>query len=290
MITRGSKYFYGAALFGYLSALLYGFVTGASDQGGVVAVFTDGAVVDSIIGPLTLGWKGWVGEHIGYTVLLTFAGVMAVLGGFQTATRDSDAESIAALEGIEASDLPPASVPAGISWWPMLAALGTGVVIVGLVFSNVALWGGVALLVVAAVELTAKAWSERATPDAAANAEYRSRLLQPVEVPLAAALIIAVVAVAVSRLLLAIPKSAAVYVVIGIAVVIFAVANLLATRPELKGRVLGIVVFVSLLVIIAGGIAGGIAGTRDIEEHHGEGALATSGGLPAVVDDLRAPG
>lgn len=272
MITRGSKFFFAAAAVGYLSALLYGFITGAADQGGVTVVFTDGAVVDSMVGPLTFGWKGWVGDHVGYTVLMAFAATMAVLGGFTSATRDADARSLAQLEGIDATQLPPASVPAGLSWWPLLAALGTGVVTVGLVVSNVLLWGGVAILVIAAVEWTAKAWSERATTDAATNAEYRSHLLQPVEVPIAAVLIIAVVAIAISRLLLALPKSAAVYVIIVLAAVIFGVANLLARRPDLKGRVLGTVVFVSLLVIIAAGIAGGVAGTRDIEEHHGEGA------------------
>lgn len=290
MITRGSKFFYTAALVGLLSALFYGFITGASDQGGVTAVFTDGAVVDSIIGPLTLGWKGWVGEHVGYTVLMTFAATMAVLGGFQTATRDSDAEAIAELEGVEPADVPPATVPAGLSFWPLLAALGTGVVIVGLVFSNVALWGGVALLAIAAVEWMIKAWSERATPDAATNAEYRGRILQPVEVPLASALIIGVVAVAISRLLLAIPKSAAVYVIIVLAAVIFAGANLLASRPELKGRVLGVVVFLSILSIIAAGIAGGVAGQREIEEHHGEGALPVGVNVAAETRLAQVPG
>jgi hypothetical protein len=276
MITRGSRFFFAAAAIGYFTALLYGFITGASDHGGAIAVFNDGAVVDSVIGPLTFGWKGWVGEHVGYTVLMAFAAAMAMLGGFTTAARDADAESLAQLEGIEAAQLPPAAVPAGLSWWPLLAALGTGVVIVGLVFSNVLLWGGVAILVAAAVEWTVKAWSERATEDAAANAEYRSRMLQPAEVPIASALVIGLVAVAISRVLLAVPKSAAVYIIILLAAVIFGVANLLASRPELKTRVLGAVVFVSLLVIIAAGIAGGISGTRDIEEHHGEGALAAS--------------
>lgn len=274
MITRGSKFFFAAAVIGYLSALLYGFITGASDHGGVIAVFTDGAVVDSLVGPLTFGWKGWIGEHVGYSVLMAFAAGMAMLGGFTSATRDADAESLAQLEGIDAAQLPPAAVPAGLSWWPLLAALGTGVVIVGLVFSSILLWGGVVILFAAAVEWTAKAWSERATEDAATNAEYRSRLLQPAEVPIASVLVIALVAVAISRVLLAVPQSAAVYIIIVLAAVIFGVANLLASRPELKGRVLGAVVFVSILVIIAAGIAGGVAGTRDIEEHHGEGALA----------------
>ncbi len=293
MITRGSKFYFAAAAVGFLSAVLYGFITGASDQGGVMTVFSEGAVVNSLLGPITFGWKGWIGEHIGYTTLMTFAAAMAVLGGFTTATRDADAESLAQLEGIDATDLPAPSVPAGLSWWPMLCALGTGVAVVGLAFSNVLMWVGVLIVAAGAFEWMVKAWSERATPDAATNAEYRGRLLQPVEVPLAAALIIGVVAVAVSRVLLAIPKSAAVYVIIVVAAVIFGVANLLARRPELKGRVLGTVVVLSMVVIIGGGIAAGIAGTREIEEHHAEEHHEDEGALPGAgttVTDPSAPG
>jgi hypothetical protein len=273
MITRGSKFFYAAALVGFLSALFYGFLTGASDQGGVVAVFTDGAVVDSIIGPITFGWKGWVGEHVGYSVLMAFAAVMLAIGFFQTAFRDGDAEAIAEIEGVEVEDLPAALGPRGINIWPLACALGAAIAVVGLALSTFLFYAGVVLLLAGAFEWTARAWSERATADTAAGVAYREQLMHPVEIPLASVLIIAVVAVAVSRLLLAVPKSAAVYVIIGLAAVVFGLANLLAKRPDLRGRVVGIAAIVGVLVIIGAGIAGGIAGEREIEEHH-EGASA----------------
>jgi hypothetical protein len=270
MITRGSKFFYGAAAVGFLSALLYGFLTGASDHGGVIAVFTDGGAVDSIVGPLTFGWKGWVGEHIGYTVLMSFAAVMAVLGGFASAFRDADAEAIAEIEGVGVAELAPPVEPSGLSWWPLLCALGAAIAVVGLALSTFMFWTGVVIVAAGAFEWTVRAWSERATGDAEANARYRDQLLRPAEVPIAAVLIIVVVAVAVSRLLLAVPKSAAVYVIIGLAAVVFGLANLLARRPDLKGRVVGIVALVGLLVIIGAGIGGAISGARDFEEHGGE--------------------
>lgn len=58
MITRGSKFFYAGAAFAYLSALFYGFLTSASASGGVRTVVTDGGIVDAVVGPLSLGWKG----------------------------------------------------------------------------------------------------------------------------------------------------------------------------------------------------------------------------------------
>ena len=273
MITRGSKFFYAAALVGFLSALFYGFLTGASDQGGVVVVFREGAIVDSIIGPLTLGWKGWVGEHVGYSVLMSFSAVMLALGAFQSALRDGDAEATAEIEGIDVADLPAPIGPQGMSIWPLACAFGGGIVVVGLAFSTFLVYAGAVLLFVGAFEWTARAWSERTTADTAAGVAYREHLMHPVEIPVASVLIIAVIAVAVSRVLLAVPKSAAVYVIIGLAAVVFGLANLLARRPDLKGRVVGVAALVGVLVIIGAGIAGGIAGEREIEEHH-EGASA----------------
>ncbi|MCP4435289.1 MAG: hypothetical protein GY812_07320 [Actinomycetia bacterium] len=272
MITRGSKFFYTAAAVGYLSALVYGFLTGASDQGGVTQVFSDGGIVDSIIGPLSFGWKGWVGEHVGYTVLMSFSAVMLVLGGFHTAFRDGDAEALAEVEGVEVADLPAPTPPMGLSIWPLTVALGIGVGIVGLALSTFLFWAGVVLVAAGALEWTVRAWSERASGDSAANAGYRTQLLAPMEIPIAAVLVIAVIAVAVSRVLLAVPKSAAVYVIIVLAAVVFGVANLLARRPDLRGRVVGVVTLVGVLVIVGAGIAGHISGEREIEEHH-EGAL-----------------
>ena len=132
MITRGSKFYLAAAAVGFVSALLYGFVTGAADHGGVIAVFTDGAIVDSVIGPISFGWKGWIGEHVGYTVLMVFSGVMLVLGGFTMAFRDGDAEALAELDGVDVADVPEPTRPWGVSFWPLLCALGAGVVVVGL--------------------------------------------------------------------------------------------------------------------------------------------------------------
>ena len=138
MITRGSKFFYGAAAFLYLTALVYGFVTGASAHGGVLAVFSDGALVDSIIGPISFGWKGWVGDQIGYSVLMAAAGSLAVVGGLTSVFRDGSPEALAELQGatVERSviqgdtlvDLRVAS-PQGLNVWPLVGAVSAGLLV-----------------------------------------------------------------------------------------------------------------------------------------------------------------
>ncbi len=50
MITRGSKFFYAAAVVGFVAAIVYGFLSGAAAHSGVLGVFSDGDVVNSIVG------------------------------------------------------------------------------------------------------------------------------------------------------------------------------------------------------------------------------------------------
>jgi hypothetical protein len=285
MITRGSKFFYAGAAFAYLSALFYGFLTSASASGGVRAVFTDGGIVDAVVGPLSLGWKGGVGDHVGYSILLGLAAVMGALGGFTTAFRDGDAEAVAAVEGRPHAR--PIVVPAGLSYWPILAAAGVGLVVVGLAVDSLYFAVGLGVLALATVAWTVRAWAERATGDPAVNRELRHTLIDPLEIPVLVVLVIGVIILSVSRLLLAIPVGAATFVIIIAAVAFFVIALTLANRPQLtRSMVLG-VLLVGGLVVIGAGIGGAIAGEK--KQHGGEEGLGRAA-VVVPVDSAGAPG
>jgi hypothetical protein len=292
MITRGSKFFFGAAAVGYLTALLYGFLTGAAAHGGVLDVFSNGGLVNSIVGPLSFGWKGWVGDQIGYSVLMAFAGTMAVLGGFTSVFRDGSPEALAELQGatVDKGEITGARVdlrvvtPQGLSMWPIFTAFSAGAAIVGLAVSTVLFGIGCIGLVIAGVEWTVKAWSERATGDAAQNKAIRDHLMHPLEIPIGATLAIALVIFCMSRILLAVSKVGAVFFIIILATIVFVVAILLAARPQLKRSVLVGALLVFGVLIIGGGIVGGVAGPREKEDHSEEESLGAS----SLVVDLPA--
>ena len=86
------------------------------------AVFAGYTTGGTETGPISLGWKGGVGNHVVYTLLMIGAGSMAVMGIVSQAFRDSDLEAASELLGIE--DLPQAQNEVGNSWWPVFAALG----------------------------------------------------------------------------------------------------------------------------------------------------------------------
>jgi len=296
MITRGSKYFYGAAAFAFVTALIYGFVTGASAHGGVSDVFANGALVDSLIGPISFGWKGWVGDQVGYSILMGFAGVMAVMGGLTTVFRDGSPEALAELQGatVERSviqgntavDLRVAS-PQGLSYWPLLTAFSGGALIVGAAVSSTLFVIGCIGMVVAGVEWTVRTWSEQATGDPVENRAIRDKFMYPIEIPVGATLGVGLIVLSMSQILLAVPKVGAVFVVIGLAIAVFVGAIVLANRPELKRSVLVGALLLGGVVIIGGGIAAGIAGQRESEHHDKEESLTVD--RPAGPIDTTGP-
>ncbi|KLR60969.1 hypothetical protein IMCC26207_109484 [Actinobacteria bacterium IMCC26207] len=272
MITRGSKYFYGAAAVGLLMAFAYGMITGANNNGGLSEVLSSGGLVNSIVGPLTFGYKGWVGDQIGYSILLSFAGVMAVIGGFLTAFRDGDAESLIQIQGpgtnSDNADLRVVT-PQGLSYWPIVGAFSFGLVLVGVAMSGLLVGIGCLGLVVVVVEWTVRAWSERATDDPETNRALRKKLMHPIEIPVAATVGAVAIVFLMSRILLAVSKTGAAIVIILVAVIVFGVAIFLSSRPHLKRSVLVGALLLGAVLLLAGGIAGGISGPRESEHHSG---------------------
>jgi hypothetical protein len=260
MTTTASKLFFGAAAVALLSAWAYGWGTG----GGLTGV-------------MLLGFKGGVGELMGYSVLIAAAGVLALLGSTTSILRDADPEVQAAVARLEVA--PAVLAPATPSYWPALGATFAVVAIVGLVASPVLFVIGALGAAAVTVEWMVTAWSERATGDPGVNRQIRNRLMGPVEVPLFGALGIALVVVSFSRIFLALDKTGTSIVAIAIGAVILAVAFVIAYRPHLPKDAVATVVVIGLLLVLVAGIAAAATGTRTIEHHeeeHGSASLDTS--------------
>ena len=53
----------------------------------VFAVNGDEGLIDNVLGPLTVGWKGGVGPHVGYVILIGTAVASAGLAGVANGSR-----------------------------------------------------------------------------------------------------------------------------------------------------------------------------------------------------------
>lgn len=251
MSTTGSKFLLALAAFGLLGAALYGLGTGGDP-----------------IGVISVGYKGGVGEHSGYAVLLSLAVVAGALGGLMAAFRDADPVSLA--EVSSEGTLPTAPAPRTPSYWPLVGAFGAVITALGLVVGTGLFILGVVVLVVALFEWTVRAWADRATGDDDANREVRDRFMRPVEIPVIAVGVIGGLVLGASRVFLALPKLGATFGAIIVATLIFVVATVVALRPKVSRSVVGAVLLAGGLAVVVGGIVGAAVGERDIEPHGGE--------------------
>jgi hypothetical protein len=260
MITTAAKWFFGLGLVSFVLAVVYGYSTGGNR-----------------LGPLTAGYYGGVGDHLGYTLLLTTAIGAALLGITAVVTRDADPRALAEVAGMEVA--PAAVPPAYPSLWPLVGAFGAALVVLGLVISNVMFIVGAFVLLAVVVEWIVLAWSDHATGDPETNHLLRRRIMAPFEVPLAGVLVAGGAVVAFSRILLTSSSGGAVGVAIGIGVVVLALGTLLALRPNLShDAIIGVLCILALGVVVAG-VASAARGERFIEpeEHHADEGGASEG-------------
>lgn len=274
MFTTAFRFFAGLAVFSLLAAFVVG--VASADQ----------PWMDRIIGPLSMGWKGGIGDHFAYAFFVGLFAVAAAIAGILVAFRDADPEAEAQV--VHTETVPLTRAPAGVNYLPALGALGFVLLLIGLATESTGLaFASVAILVVVAFVWTLRAWAERATGDDHTNAELYHRFIDPFRVPVVSIIAIAVVAIGLSRVLLAVSKVASVWVFGLVALLFFCVAVLLALKPSSAKWVTTALVVLAATAIIAAGIAGAVIGERDIEhhgtEHSTEGALSAAPGAPIVL-------
>lgn len=250
MITTSSKFFYGLAGALLVTAVVYGYTTGGGN-----------------VGPISLGYKGAVGDILGYSLLIGGATLAAFVGLATTAFRDADPDVAADMVGTD--KVPTPTVP-GPSYWPIVGAFGGGLIVVGLVLNNVFFVAGLIVLGAVALEWTMQTWAERATGDPAVNRELRNRIMLPLEVPIAGAAVVAVIIVGYSRVFLALSAENAVWAALVVAALIFGVGTVLSTREQVRKDVVAGVLAVTAVVTIGAGIFAALEGEREFHPHEAE--------------------
>jgi hypothetical protein len=267
MFTTGSKWFLGLGLVSLVLAAAYGWTTGGTG-----------------LGPVTVGYYGGVGDHLGYTMLLAIGTLGVILGLVALATRDANPSALAQLAGTD--EAPAAVAPAHVAYWPVLGALGVGLVLLGLVVSNVLFIAAFILLIAVLAEWMVLAWSDRATGDPETNRLVRARVLGPYEVPLTGVLLAGSTVYLLSRLLLTSSEKAAPWVATGAATVIFLIGVVIATKPKIPTNAIAGALVVVALGLVTGGVAAAARGERSIEHHeeeHPDGGHETDSGLHPFV-------
>lgn len=248
--------FYGSLA---VAALVGAYIVGVTSQ--------HSSIIDQVLGPLVLGWKGGVGNHLAYTILVAFAACGIFLAAILTAYRDADPDAEAQVAGLEA--VPLARAPRGANYWPIVGAFALGTVLVGLAISAKALALAAAVVLGATMVMwMLRAWAERATGDDEVNLRLYQQVVEPVRLPITAALLVAAVIIGISRVLITLPDkhaSTAVFGVVG--GLVFLVCVLIALRPKISRAPVVLALFVLGLLVLVGGIVGAARGPRTFEQH-----------------------
>lgn len=233
MFTTGSKYFFGITGLSAVALLVYLFFVNPNDL-GAAALF--GALAGS-----------------------------ALVGGFTIFTRDHEAASVE--EAVTA-----AAEPATSGFWPIVVALGVGVLLLGLVSTPVVFVLGIAALAVGGGEWIIQDWADRASSDSKYNRFVRERALSPLEFPVLAAIGVAVMGYSFSRVMLAVDKKGAPIIFVVVAAGILLVGSFAAFNPSFRGKVLATIATAGAVVLVLAGITGGLVGERAelAEASHGK--------------------
>jgi hypothetical protein len=275
MITTGAKFYFGLGFALLVAAVLYGWTSGGVDWGLFPGHMGD--MYFQMLGAVTLGYKGGVGDHVGYGILLGGSAVATTLGAFMIAFRDSEARAVAEVAGL--SEAPPLRPVRTSNLWAPAAAFAVAVTVLGVATSRWFFIAGLGLLTVAVLEWAMYAWADRATGDHRVNAVLRNKLMNPIEVPLFGALVAAFVALGISRVFLSVPRVSASYLFIGIAAVIFLTAIIVTMVPRVSRSLLLGVVVIGALAVLAAGITGLSVGEREFHDETEEVTVEGTGGL-----------
>jgi hypothetical protein len=257
MVTTGAKYFFGITAFALLAAVVY-----------AMSTYGDPLGMSAFLGSITFGYKGGVGDHAGYAVLVGLIAASALLGVVASAVRDADPKALAELAiGPEAPEeaAPAVKAPAGTNWWPALVAFGLAVVVVGLVTEAKVFIIGWVIVGLATLEWGVRAWADHATADSAINRTLRHRFMNPLELPGFAVIGIGIFVISVSRLLLATNEHVATFIFGAVPATILLVAVLINLRPQTSKAIIGGLLALGAAVVLAAGVTGLVRG-----EHHKE--------------------
>lgn len=266
MFKTGSKFLFALAAFGTVATLFFAAGTGGNKIG-----------MDTLLGTFTLGYKGYVGEHAGFAILVGLTAAALFLGIFLSALRDADPEAGAQVAGLDT--VPEVLAPVSANYWPVVGAFSAAALALGLAVGPILFVIGLIGLSIVTVEWAITAWADRATGDPAVNHAIRNRLMHPIEIPALAILGIGGLVLAISRILLALPKLGG-YLVFGLVpIVVLAVGAILVAKPKVSQSVVAGLLLFGGLAILGGGVAAAIVGERshDEEQHEEDGEPSGEG-------------
>ena len=200
------------------------------------------------------------GGSIGVVALASVATALIFLGTIASFIRDGH---VLSTEIAAHATAPASRRSVGRSWWPLGLGLSVGFMVVGLVSSPGIFKVGIALVFAMLGEWMVSNWAERASANAEYNEKVRSWVVHPLEIPIAASLILAVVVLSFSRIMLSLSKEAGPIVFAIAGALILFVGAMFSIRRGTSRNLIAVVCGIVLVGLSGVGIALALDGERE---------------------------
>jgi plastocyanin len=226
----------------------------------LLAALTGSAVVGAIV------YYAVVGDKSG-AVLMLFLALAALVALATVVATAVDTPPVVAVDAPapERRATTPGE-PGRPSLWPLATAFTGGVLAVGLATSAPVVEAGVVLLVLCAFGWFANAWRDHPSWAGRVSTRVTNRLVAPFGTPLIGFVLVLVIAVSLSRVLLASNEKVAPVIALVAALLVLFSCFWIASRPRIGSSVLVGLAGIAGVAIIGAGVAGASQGERHFEE------------------------
>lgn len=198
-------------------------------------------------------------DAIGVIGLGFAACALALIGAVVIYTRDADVAAADATASTTAAAARPAP---NNSLWPLAGAVGGGLLVIGLVTDKRWFVAGAAAIVIALVEWMVQAWAERASAEARYNSRVRGFILHPLEMPILAAVGLAALIFAFSRIMLRADTTVGPVLFVALAALITVFGFILATKRRPGKTTIATICALGALGVLGVGIWAAADGER----------------------------
>jgi plastocyanin len=153
--------------------------------------------------------------------------------------------------------------------WPLVAAVAVGLLAIAAATNWIVLLAGIVVGAMAFVGWLLQAWSEHPAFTARFGLRLQDRFLVPLGLPLAVFGLVLVIALSLSRVLLAAPEQGSRAIALVVAVVILGGAFFVTSQERMARAALSLLSAVALVAVVAAGAAGLAHGERHFDKKGG---------------------
>lgn len=232
----------------------------------------------------SLVYAGQSTDRLGLAVLMTAALLSAFLGAAAMVGTGA-ADRFVFTGDIDASRF--VAVPS--SFAPICVAVGAGCVVGGAALGAPLYAAAIVIAAASGVAWFVSAGRQNPNYVPAVADRVSDGIAVPFGLPVAAFGLIAIIAISISRTLLAVGKTASWIVVLIFAAAVFFGGILLALRPRLTKRMMTIGVAVTVAAVVAMAATGLIAGPRKFEHHEEKGGTTKEAKTSKALTSTTAP-